>query len=355
MALLLHEIAWEDPLFPATEHADWEAEVAKTLGDVHPWAHYVGGSSWLRDALLDAHRVPLAHTPGRFIGIAQLVAAQENACRYCYGVMRSVLRITGTDEATISRLERDTQLADSDELERVFVTFCRNLARSNPRPALKERRQLEALGLEPIAVAEIACWIALMCMVNRCTTMLAVPPYAKIETRATSWWGKLLRPHFARGLRARKPQVDYSHEGPWEGPYGRLVELLEGSPCAPVLGHALRGCFTTGPLSREAKLLIFAVVARSLQCSLCVREAGKNLDVADDVFEATLSTLSTEAIPEQERGVLPWARETVWYETADVQRKTQVLFKALGKDRTVDAIGAAALANACVRMAMLAK
>ena len=73
------------------------------------------------------------------------------------------------------------------------------------------------------------------------------------------------------------------------------------------------------------------------------------------MLEEALSTLTTEAIPELERAVLPWARETVWYETADLQRKTQVLLRTLGRDQTVDAIGAAAMANACVRMAMLAK
>ncbi len=354
MTKLLHEIEWEDALFPFTTDAAWEAEVVRALGAAHPWALHTAGSPWIRNVLLDIHRVPLAHTPGKLIGIAQLVSSQENACRYCYGASRAHLRILGMDEATIDRLERDTQIADSDELQRVFVAFCRNLSRSNPRPAAKERAQLEALGLEPIVVAEVAFWIAAICALNRVTTLLATPPFAKLESMAYSWWGKLLRPLFEKKFRQRALQADYSGAPRWDGPYGRLVDLLDGSPAGPMTGHWLRDCFTTGPLARETKLYMFAVVARSLQCQLSVDEAASGLDLVDGALEDALATLTTDAIPEDERRLLAWVRETVWYEPAAVQRQTQALMEQLGQDKTLDAIGTAALANSCVRLTMLA-
>ena len=66
-----------------------------------------------------------------------------------------------------------------------------------------------------------------------------------------------------------------------------------------------------------------------------------------------LTTFECADLPETERPILPWARETVWYVPEEVQAATRRLHDQLGRTLTLDAIGTAALANASVLLAML--
>ncbi len=75
-----------------------------------------------------------------------MVAAQENSCRYCYGLNRVVLKIVGYAEAFIDPLERDMRVAELDEKQCAVLAFCRNLVRSRPRPARSEAEALIKLG-----------------------------------------------------------------------------------------------------------------------------------------------------------------------------------------------------------------
>ena len=77
--------------------------------------------------------------PERLVRIGSMVTAQENACRYCYGANRAFMKMLGYSEAFIQSVERDVQLAEMDPRERAFVDFCRNLARSRPRPSRSAR------------------------------------------------------------------------------------------------------------------------------------------------------------------------------------------------------------------------
>ena len=54
----------------------------------------------------------LAYAPPRLIDIATLVTTQENACRFCYGALHTMMRLSGYSEERIVDLERDVQLAD---------------------------------------------------------------------------------------------------------------------------------------------------------------------------------------------------------------------------------------------------
>ena len=53
--------------------------------------------------------------------------------------------------------------------------------------------------------------------------------------------------------------------------------------------------------------------------------------------------------------LIPWARDTVWMpeQPARIQDRTRPLLDALGPEVLVEAVGAAALANGCVRLTML--
>jgi len=92
----------------------------------------------------------------RLFPMVAMVVAQENACRECYGINRSVLRIVGYSEAFIDAVKRDMRVAELDDKERAVLAFCRNLARSRPRPARAEAEASIGLGYAPLAVAEIA-------------------------------------------------------------------------------------------------------------------------------------------------------------------------------------------------------
>ena len=50
---------------------------------------------------------------------------------------------------------------------------------------------------------------------------------------------------------------------------------------------------------------------------------------------------------------MPWVRNTVYYQTAVVQKQTAALAADIGDAAILEAIGVAALANATVRLAML--
>jgi len=53
--------------------------------------------------------------------------------------------------------------------------------------------------------------------------------------------------------------------------------------------------------------------------------------------------------------IIPWARDTVWMpeQPKHIQTRTRPLLDALGPKVLVEAVGAAALANSCVRLTML--
>ena len=119
---------------------------------------------------------------------------------------------------------------------------------------------------------------------------------------------------------------------------------------------ALDGAFESDVLSRTAKALMFAVVARTLNCPRCESEATKLLaseGMSSAEIYSALATLRSDRLRPHESGLLSWARETVYYETSKIQRQTRILASELGDSALLEAIGVAALANATVRLAML--
>ena len=101
-----------------------------------------------------------------------------------------------------------------------------------------------------------------------------------------------------------------------------------------------------------------AVIARTLGSPLCVAEAAKllaaeGMDARE--METALATLQSARLRPEEAGLLAWARDTVYYETGKIQTRTREIGAALGEAALLDAIGVASLANATVRLAMLAE
>src|SRR5574341_843246 len=323
MALRLDEIEWGAPIFAPVADPAWEAEVKRRGGRIGELDRRVAPIPWLREACLAVVGYPARHIPMRLVQIGLMVTSQENSCRYCYGANRAYLKVMGYSESFIDRIERDAHLAELDEKERAFILFCRNLARSRPRPANADREALIRLGFTPLSVNEMAFLIASVCFYNRIGVLTACPPEHAFEKFANGFLGRSLG-YLAKLRRTLAPgrpgqPADPVAPVPAGGPFGPIVAALNGLPAAAVMQAALAGAFESPILPRRTKALMFAVVARSLDCRRCERESGAMLSgegFSAPEFEAALATLDSKRLEPLEARLLPWVRETVHYQTA---------------------------------------
>lgn len=355
MTNLINEMEWGEPILPSVEDPEWETEVKTELGAVPDLMTRVSRSHWLRNACLNWERLPVTEMPVRLMDIGALVTAQENACRYCYGIARSQMRLFGYSEKMISNIEREMQLAELNEKDRSFIQFCRNLARSNPRPAKADRDKLIRLGFSQLAVSEMAFLITNHCFYNRVATFICCPPMYKFENLVGSFFGRIFRPLLARKVRGLAlTKVDPLPGEPET--FSVVVKALSGLPAAALLNEALKGAFHSNVLSRELKILMFAVVARSLECNFCQAET-RNMSLAQGLteseFDSCLSSLTSPRLNVQEGKILAWTRETVHFQTGAIQKRVRRLAQEVDELVLLEAIGVAALANTTVRLAML--
>lgn len=363
MAQLLNEIDWAEPIFPPVADPEWEKEAKRRAGTVSAVLRRVAPLPWLREVTLAMETFRPAYLPPRLKDIGAVVTAQENACRYCYGATRAYLHLLGYREHLIGRIEREAQLAELDEKERAFIEFCRSLARSQPRPARAERERLLALGYSPEAVTEIAYYIAGGCYYNRVATLTATPPEASLERFVASPLGRAVGGLAGPVLRAvqtfkwRRGATDGAGTPPApDAPFANVSAAVQGLPAAGILQRALQGAFASSVLPTRTKALMFAVVARSLECDACGREADR-IAVAAGLtpaqVERILADLGASQLEPYEARLLDWVRDTVHYQPAEIQEKTRALVAEIGELRGLEAIGVASLANATVRLAIL--
>ncbi len=355
MAQLINDIEWGEPTLPIVHDPEWEAEVKADIGRVPDLLMRVSRSPWLRKACLKWARYPVTEFPKHLGDIGALVTAQENACRYCYGVARSQMRVFGYSEKMISNIEREMQLAEMDEKDRTFIQFCRNLARSNPRPPKTDRDKLIRLGFTPLAVSEMVFHITNHCFINRVATFISGPPMYKFEKLSTSFIGRFLRPLIARKIRGQawtpaEPLVGDKRSFPG------IVQSLDGLPAAAVIQEGLEGAFSSEVLSKDLKVLMFAVIARSLECSFCqaeTRQMAENIGFSEAEFKNAVSSLNSPRLAVSEEKILSWTRETVHFQVGPIQKQTRALAREVEEEMLLEAIGMAALANTAVRLAVL--
>ena len=362
MALLLNEIEWGEPVLPAVADSAWEAEIKRRGGQVSETDRRIAPSHWLREAAFATTSYRPSEIPDRLFRIGNVVTSQENACRYCYGANRAYLKVLGYSEAFIQRVERDVHMAEMDDRERGFIAFCRNLARSRPRPSRAARDTLLGLGYSVGQVNEMAFVISIGCFYNRISTFISSPPEQKFERLANGPVGRLmglaapLLRVLASGTRRTPGDIPLDEAALAAGRFGAILVPLAGLPAAKVMKSALDGAFESDVLGRTTKALMFAVVARTLSCPHCEREATKLLaseGMSSAEIESALATFQSDRLRPHESGLLSWARETVHYDTSRIQQKTRILAAELGDSALLEAIGVAALANATVRLAML--
>ena len=355
---LLTELEWlERPLVEESSDPEWEKEVIEVFGMVPGCLRRTAPLPWLRRAYFDWSRTPGTSLSEGQIELAAFVTSQENACRYCYGIARTRLRMLGFTEEMVDRVEKNARLAEADPEERELVRFCRNLARSRPRPSRAARATLESVGFSPLQTVELAWVTATASFCNRVSTLLAVPPELEMEQNAPkkSLWSSLKAWLPGPELPSLAPAV---YPPPTAtGMLGEIVAVLEGSPAAAVFEGTIQAALTTSVLPRRTICLMFAVVAHTLGSKLCARAAAEELEregFPRSALDEALSTLGSRALDDVEVRLLPWTRDTVWMpeQPKRIQEKTRPL-QDLGDRRLLEAVGIAALANSTVRLAML--
>ena len=114
------------------------------------------------------------------------------------------------------------------------------------------------------------------------------------------------------------------------------------------------GVFFVAPPRTISVLL--AVVARALGSLRCEQEARELLleqGFANDDIEQLLTHLSSPALSEIEQALVPLARETVWYQPAQIQRRCAELQSQMSNEQFLDFLGAVSLLNSLCRLEVI--
>jgi AhpD family alkylhydroperoxidase len=331
------------------------AEIKKLTGGVLPAAIARTASvPWVGRTWARVVHKQVAHMPLALWDLIGLVVSQDNSCRYCYGATRTILRLVGYREEQIDRIERDVAVSDLGRPERLALEFARKVSHANPRPTAQDRAALVDAGFTPAVVGEIVFAAAFSGFPNRVATLFALQPeeFEKLPDRLI---GRLLRPLIARTMRGKRVPPPACPE-PNTGPFRELVEVLTGSPKAQVVRDAVDGAFASSVLPRRTKLLMIAVIGRALGCGTSERAARDGLaaeGLTGTDVDGILANLGSDKLDRRDALLVPFARETVRYQTGSIQRRTRELARELPTDEVLEAAGVAALANALGRASIL--
>lgn len=135
------EIQWNQPLIEPRCPPDVAADCKKQFGVVPQSIQHFGDTPTMVAMQLYIAARPCVLPDADVVDMAELITARENACRYCYGIQRSVMLVLGYSEKRLQELElRAEQL--QNPRDRAVVEFAGKLARSQPLPALSERQAL---------------------------------------------------------------------------------------------------------------------------------------------------------------------------------------------------------------------
>ena len=352
---LLRDTEWEDPLLEPRRDRELERWAKQRMGMVLPGMEYLGDCPQIARMDLELTHAALSHVGLDLMGLIGLVVSQDNACRYCYAGVRVLLSLRGVDEQRIRELEHALQTARGDPQIEPALAFARRISRANPLPSAPERKELRAAGYSDEAVRELAFHAGRVVVANRMATLPAIPP--KLPERvAQPWVFRLARPVLAWWL---GPLVHQGGEpdllpGDLErGPYAGLVRALHGLPAARALRTALDEAWASPHSTPRAKALVFAVVARGLGARRAEREAVRLLaeeGLGPAETERILADLAGPELDPVEAAFVPYARETLWYEPAPIQRRGRRLLEQLTPEQFVELVGLASLANMVGRL-----
>jgi len=286
--------------------------------------------------------------------LSALVVSRDNSCRFCYAGSRLLLRVTGMSEARIESVEAGLATAEIEPRVRLALEFVRRLSRCNPPPAAADVQALLDAGFSREELLEL-CFVTVQYVAaNRLTTLVAVPA-ERVERLDRSWIVTPLRLLAGRLRKSRYRQRSPAALSPEQnsGPFSAEVAGLEGLPCAHTLRGILDEAWASPFLRQRTKALAFAVAARGLGAKRVEQEAFELLAAtglqAEEV-EEVLAHLASPSLDPVESALLPFVRETLWYEPAPLQRRARELTKTLSEEQLLEGVGIASYANSVCRL-----
>lgn len=352
----MREIPWESCLLEPKRNPKFERRFRRETGRPVGPARYFSGIAWLDDTAVafSVHVSKHVSIEPELAGLVGMTVSQDNSCRFCFAETRALLRILGVPEKRISQLEQNLHAEDLTERERAARDFARRLSRADPPPDKRDIDRLRAVGYDELQIVELASIVGLYVFFNRVTTLFALPPYA-IEKLPDRWQARLLRPLIARRLTrsSRGARIERLEPGEDEGIFSQAVFGLDGLPFARSLRKTLDGMWESQVLSQRAKALVMAVVARALGCPLQESEATGHLiaeGLRADQVDEILRHLTSPVLDAKEALMLSFARETVWYEPARIQRRGREAMQTLSREEFVELVAVASVANMVCRL-----
>ena len=355
MASPLLDVSWDQCLLEPAPDRQAEVALRRETGAAPGWIRYFLSCPWLPRAAirLGLDNKLLVHLDFPTADLIGLVVSQENSCRYCYAVTRMQLRVLGMSEERMQQLEQRLASGELEPKAAAAVRFARRMARSTPLVTPQDLEPLRAAGYSDAEIREIAFVVACIAFFNRISTIPALPPQSW-EQLADRWFMRLFRPLVARMIRGwRKHGQPASFARPPEGPFAGLLLQFEGSPIGPALASALDGLWTSPILSRHCKALMFAVISHGLGCQTSRDEVARVLEaegLAPAEAEQILAHLGGPDMDAAETALLAFARDTIWYEPIQIQRRARELRERLSAAQFVEALGVVALANSLCRL-----
>ncbi len=356
---LVRELEWEACLLEPRPDPEVVKKLKQTHHRVSPGYAFFTDCPWAPEV---NHRLNAAMFTRVFVDhdladLAGLVVSQDNSCRFCFAAQNVLLRGLGMPKARIAQLEQDFRTADFSPHERAGLEFARRVSRSNPLPGEPELQMLRDAGFEELEIKELALVVALMILFNRSSTLAALKPQSW-EALPERWYARVMFPLIRPYLRRIRHdgQLQPLTEAQKQGPFSQVVCALDGLPGAHELRAALDAMWDSKILSRRAKAYVFAVVARALGCDLSDREAVRLLlaeGEPESQISEVLAHLGSPKLDDVERVIVPFARETVWYEAAPLQRRARQVRDALSNAQFIEFIMVAGLANAVCRLGIV--
>jgi alkylhydroperoxidase family enzyme len=355
MGNALANVGWESCLIDPRRDRALETYARRKTGVRLPTVRYFSSVPWLARATVDLHPEfgLLMHLDLHQVGILVLVVSQENSCRFCYAAIRMLLWAQGMSEERIQDIEQKLSQTDLTPKTIAAIAFARRQSRVGPQGAREARQMLREAGFSDEEMKELAFVVGVTDFFNRVTTIPAIPAQF-LERMPEQFSMRLLRPLFKYIMgRKRSRGRATPLERPPTYPYAGLVNAYAGSPIALALRRTTEEMWESPILTRRCKLLMLAVIARGLGCQVCATEIEGALQqegLGEPALAQVLTHLDAPELDDVERVLVRFARETIWYEPAALQRRARALCDRLSEPQLIESIGVASLGNGLCRM-----
>ena len=344
-------VEWETCLLDPQTDPELEAFARREIGMVPMDIPYFAPCPWVARMIVTLSQRLAVRLDPHLADTIGLVVSHENSCRFCYAMVRSLLRIQGMSEDRVQELEQQLG-GDAEPRTAAAISFARRMARSAPLIGPDDRAALARAGFGPEECREIAFVVAFMVCANRMTTIPAMPPHGA-EQAPQSWRFWLMRPLYARWMAPFATRASRVPPPPPPVHFGRLIAAYDGTAIGSTLAEIVNAAWTSPILPARAKALMFAVVARGLGCPVAIGEtqamlADAKVDLA--TRDRALEHLNAPELGETENLLLAFARDTLGYRPAAIQRRARSVRDRLTAPEFIEAVGACALANGLSRL-----